>query len=102
MTSVAVQYDEGSSGLYLPDLGIEVQRGVPVEVPVEVAGHAPGEWRARVDGDPEHWPTRIGEDGSTVETHDPGSGLLAQVGLWRLADAPAPAPAANDDDLQEG
>lgn len=60
-----VQYDEGSPELYLPDAQVTARRGVPVEVPDDVAGRPPS-----------------GAPG------DLGEGLLAQVRRWRKVDPP--------------
>lgn len=58
-----VQFDAGSDELFIPAAQVLAHRGVPVEVPDEVAGRAP-------DGD------------------DEGVGLLAQAGMWRQVPAP--------------
>lgn len=89
MADVAVKYLGGSPGVYIPAAAATCLRGQIVKVPAAVAGRPPGDWRARIPGDPKSWPARIGADGMTVETQDPGDGLLAQVDLW--------APAAKED-----
>jgi hypothetical protein len=55
---VWVQFDAGSDQVYLPAAQVLAHRGVPVQVPDEVAGRAPS-------GD------------------DEGAGLLAQADVWR-------------------
>lgn len=92
METVALQYVGGSDAVYLPSLGIEAKLGEPIEVPVGVAGRAPGDWHELTEGDQEWWPRRFAEDGSTVETHDPGWGLLAQHEVWILAPAGSETP----------
>ena len=76
---VEVQYVGPIDEVRLPTLGITVKRGGTVKVSAEVAGMAPGAWHVAGDADPLDWPRRLGEDGVTVETYDPGSGLLAQT-----------------------
>jgi hypothetical protein len=46
----------------------------------------------RYTADEEWWPRRFAADGSTVETHDPGLGLLAQHEVWILAPAGSETP----------
>ena len=107
---IAVIYDAGPDQVYLPEHGITVQRGVPVEVPDEVAGREPGPWRrARPEEmapgggwTPAGWPLHDeqafdGEGFPVWSTRDPGAGLLAQEGFWRRAGS---APA--DETPQEG
>lgn len=66
-------------------------RGVPVPLPADVAGLAPGPWEPLTDGavpdldDGRSW--RVGPDGAW-QVRTPGFGLLAQEGVWRIADAP--------------
>lgn len=57
-----VEWIGGTSRVYVPDAGVYADRGVPVEVPDDVAGREPS-----------------GED--------PGVGLLAQVDNWRRVPA---------------
>ena len=104
METVALQYVGGSEAVYLPNLGIEAKLGEAVEVPADLAGHAPGDWHELAEGDEEWWPRRLGEDGSTVETYDPGLGLLAQHEVWILAPSETPATPAEPihDTPQEG
>jgi hypothetical protein len=67
------------------------QRQVPVEVPDDVAGRAPGAW-SRHEGLPALDDGRSWRQSKGVwEVRDPGRGLLAQDSLWR------PAPAAGPD-----
>lgn len=102
METVLVQYVGGTAAVYLPDLGIEAKLGEPIEVPADVAGHAPGDWHELTDGDQEWWPRRFAEDGSTVETLDPGWGLLAQHETWILAPADSALAPADSAPAQEG
>jgi hypothetical protein len=68
----------------VPILGIEVSpSGIPIEVSPDIAGRPPGPWRTATDDDPVHWPRRRTDDGSRLETHDPGEGLLAQTDVWQ-------------------
>lgn len=66
-------------------------RGVPVRVPADVAGSAPGEWESLPDGgvpdldDGRAWRVTDG----VWQVRDAGSGLLAQVDVWRRADVPS-------------
>ena len=94
--TVAVQYLGGADEVHIPQAGASVQRGGTIEVPADLAGRVPGDWHARTDDDPAHWPIRLGADGSTVETHDPGEGLLAQVDLWAKASKPRKGTAGQE------
>jgi len=68
--------------------------GVPVALPADVAGVEPGEWEALPDGavpdldDGRTW--RLADSGAW-QVRAPGSGLLAQIDVWRRADVPAAA-----------
>ena len=87
MSTVSVVYVGGSDVVHIPDAGAAAARGVPVDVPADIAGRPPGGWHVKTDADPAGWPTRMGADGSTVETFDSGEGLLAQVDIWQPAAA---------------
>ena len=87
MATVAVKYLGGSDEVYVVDAAAAVKRGGTLDVAADVAGQEPGPWAPRTPDTPAHWPTRLGEDGSTIEAHDPGSGLLAQTDTWARAAA---------------
>lgn len=99
---VALQY-HGPFAVYIPSVGAEVEPLGVLEVPADVAGRVPGDWRPLAEDDPGDWPQRLGEDGSTVETYDPGEGLLAQVDVWSPAPTSTPggAPSGGHDDTSE-
>lgn len=89
-TTTTVKYLGGSASVYVVDAAAEVDRGGTLDVAADVAGQEPGPWIPRTVDTPEHWPSRLADDGSTVEVRDPGSGLLAQTDLWaRVTPAPA-------------
>ena len=101
---IRVIYDAGPDEVHLPEHGITVQRGVPVEVPDDVAGRAPSKWRRATPEEmtpgggwtPEGWPLRDeqrhDEQGPVWSTRDPGTGLLAQDTVWRKASAADSTP----------
>lgn len=79
-----IQYDEGPDGLAIVPAGIVAERGVPVQVPDDVAGRAPGAWEqlpasARPDFDDGR---QYAWDGTSWSVRDPGAGLLAQSDVW--------------------
>jgi len=94
---VAVEYLGPSAEVYLPQCGVLAARGEPVEVPDEVAGRAPGPWRAAEPGEVTPgggwtaigWPLHQLGDGTWL-TRDPGEGLLAQEDAWALPGAARP------------
>jgi hypothetical protein len=94
MSDVAVRYLGGSTEVYIAAAGLTATRGGTVQVPADVAGHEPGPWRPRAPEDPQEWPTRLAADGSTVQTHDPGAGLLAQSEVWARAEGATKRPAS--------
>lgn len=78
---------------WVGQLNRDVKAGEVVDVPDEVAGHAPGPF-VKVDTPVKWWCARVADDGSWEE-YDPGEGLLAQVGNWAVEKAPrksAPVP----------
>jgi hypothetical protein len=89
MSTVSLVYIGPATQVLVPALDANVQRGVPVEVPADLAGVAPGPWQPATADDPPGWLWRDGADG-VLEVHDPGRGLLAQVDNW----APAGSAAA--------
>ena len=102
-----VTYKGGSTEVYVPfdstyAVGATCPRGVPTDVPDDIAGHPPGSWRPTEPGEVGEgsigftvtgWPLRLAADeqgnpalsdegGYIWETHDPGAGLLAQPDVW--------------------
>jgi len=65
-----------------------LEPGEVVDVPDDIAGTAPSAFVA-VDVPDKPWLARVTHAGGW-EQYDPGTGLLAQVGNWEVADAPAP------------
>lgn len=99
-TVVLVVHDSPLGTLAIPTADgrlFVVERGAPTALPADVAGFAPGPWETLPDGaipdldDGRSW--RVGDDGAW-QVRAPGSGLLAQVDVWRHADAPV-APVAS-------
>ena len=82
---VVLQYVGPFDEVYVPVLGASVKRGASVDVAADIAGTPAGPWRPVTADDSLDWPQRIGADGSTTETHDPGAGLLAQADAWQPA-----------------
>jgi hypothetical protein len=72
------------------------EAGSPVALPADVAGVEPGAWESLPDGaapdldDGRSW--QVADDGAW-QVREPGSGLLAQVDVWRRADVPTAPPA---------
>jgi hypothetical protein len=87
-----IQYDHGPLNLFVPPVtdrpeGYEFERGVPLQVPDEVAGQG-AYWRPADPGeDVTGFETRTRK--GIIEVVDLGSGLLAQMDLWREAPAPS-------------
>lgn len=65
---------------------VEAHRGVPVDVPDHIAGRGPGPWVPAgplLMDDGRQW--RPAVEAGQWEARDPGSGLLAQEDVWRIA-----------------
>lgn len=93
MSTVSIVYIGHADEVLVPALDAMVKNGTPVDVPADLAGTEPGDWRPASPDDPEGWLWRTAEDG-TLEVHDPGRGLLAQVDNWQRAGAaPSSRPA---------
>lgn len=69
-----------SGDVWVGDLNRDVKAGEVVDVPDEVAGREPSEFKV-VDVPDKPWLARVNDSGQWEE-YDPGSGLLAQVGNW--------------------
>lgn len=68
-----------------------VQQGETIDVPDEVAGRAPA-WRAATDEDHAQGPRHMDHVNKrftperALEIEDLGTGLLAQLGVWEVAE----------------
>lgn len=86
-STVQVRYIGPISPIDIPAHGIgQVKTGDVIEVPAEAAGRAPGDWQVDVDRnkvDPAHATSE--EPDGTLNTLDPGEGLLAQTGMFEAA-----------------
>ena len=88
MSTVPVTYIGPAAQVLVHALDAAVRFGESVDAPADIAGVAPGPWQPATADDPPGWLWRDGEDGS-LEGHDPGHGLLAQVDNWAPTGSPA-------------